>query len=57
MADLTEKAVKVLDALIGIAGEYAHGKREGVTVWTEELNVMTGGPAHVPFRDEAALRA
>lgn len=57
MADLTDKAVKVLDALIGIAGEYAHGKREGVTVWTEELNVMTGGPEHVPFRDEAALRA
>lgn len=56
MAALSDKAAKVLGILIDIVGEHSRGEREGVSVWTEELNARMGGPARVPFRDEDAFR-
>lgn len=56
MNSLSDKTAKVLGALIGVAGESSRGERPSVNVWTEELTELVGGPAHVPFRDEVALR-
>ena len=55
MKKLSDKSVKALSVLIGIAGESARGERNGVNVYTEELSLRMGGPK-VAFRDEAALR-
>ena len=56
MKKLSDKAVKALTALLGIIGEHAAGKRDGINVGTQELNALVGCPAKVGFRDEAALR-
>lgn len=56
MKNISDKATKVLRALIGIVGEHAQGKREGVTISTVGLNSILAGQTRAPFNDYDALR-
>lgn len=56
MKNISDKAIKVLKALIGIVGEHAQGEREGVTISTVGLNSILTGQTRAPFNDYDALR-
>lgn len=56
MTQITNMSANVLTILFDIIEEHACGNRANVTIWSEELNELAGGLAHVPFRDEKALR-
>ena len=56
MKSLTDKAARVLKALVSVVDEHVRGERAGVTISTVGLNTLIVGQTRAPFNDYDALR-